>query len=87
MPWRGFGSSWDKTVKKAGLSDQKPHFHDLRGTAATNFYKAADLTTREIAEIMGWSPEKVERIIDRYVKRDEIMRDRIRRLDQIGKGT
>ena len=36
---------------------------------------------------MGWSPEKVERIIDRYVRGDEILRDRIRRIDQTGKRT
>jgi hypothetical protein len=31
---------------------------------------------------MGWSDHKVERLIDRYVKRDELLRDRIRRLEQ-----
>ena len=31
----------------------------------------------------GRSPEKVERMIDRYVKRDEIMLDEIRRINQV----
>ncbi|WP_413462235.1 tyrosine-type recombinase/integrase [Brevundimonas phoenicis] len=46
------------------------HFHDLRGTAATRFYRA-ELTPREIADVMGWCEVRVERLIDRYVKRDE----------------
>jgi DNA-binding transcriptional regulator LsrR (DeoR family) len=55
------------------------HFYDLRGTAATNFFRAG-LTTREIAQVMAWSEDKVDRLIDRYVKRDEILRDRVHRI-------
>jgi integrase len=83
-PWRGFGSSWNKAMKASGLSDSGLHFHDLRGTAATNFYRAG-FSTREIAQTLAWSEEKVERLIDRYVKRDEILRDRIRRMDRTKK--
>lgn len=83
-PWRGFGSSWNKAMKACGLSDTGLHFHDLRGTAATNFFRAG-FTTREIAQTLGWSEDKVERLIDRYVKRDEILRDRIRRMDKTAK--
>lgn len=79
-PWRGFGSSWNDLMKESGLDKRGLHFHDLRGTAATNFFRAG-FTIREIAETLAWSEEKVERLIDRYVKRDEILRDRIRRLD------
>lgn len=81
-PWRGFGSSWNKAMKASGLSDSGLHFHDLRGTAATNFFRAG-FTTREIAQTLAWSEEKVERLIDRYVKRDEILRDRIKRMDRV----
>jgi len=42
---------------------------------------------REIAEILGWSEDRVEKIINRYVKRDEILRDRIRRIEQGQKET
>lgn len=80
-PWRGFGSSWNKAMKSSGLSESGLHFHDLRGTAATNFYRAG-FSTREIAQTLAWSEEKVERLIDRYVKRDEILKDRIRRMDK-----
>ena len=31
---------------------------------------------------MAWSEDKVERLIDRYVKRDELMLDRIRRMEK-----
>ena len=82
--WRGgFGASWNDAVKAAGID---LHFHDLGGTAATRFYLAG-FSIREIAELMTWSEDRVERLIDRYVKRDEILRDRIRRLDQNRRAT
>jgi integrase len=81
QPWKGFGSSWNKAMHTAGLHDRDLHFHDLRGTAATKMYMA-NLTIREIAQILAWSEDRVERLIDRYVKRDEILRDRIRRIDE-----
>lgn len=85
-PWRtGFGSSWKKTKDKAPPLEAL-HFHDLRGTAATRFYRGG-LTIREIAEIMTWSEDYVEGLIDRYVKKDELLLDRIRRLDENGAGT
>lgn len=81
LPWKsGFGDSWRDLVAKAAGANQELHFHDLRGTAATKLY-VAGLTIREIAEILAWSEDRVERLIDRYVKRDELLRDRIRRLD------
>lgn len=81
VPWRtGFGSSWNKALIAAGLAERDLHFHDLRGNFATNLY-AADYSKREIAEAMGWSEDRVERLIDRYVRREDILRDKIRRLD------
>lgn len=78
-PWRtGFGSSWQAAIKRAKIDK---HFHDLRGTAATRLY-LADLSIREIAETMAWSEDRVEALINRYVKRDELMKDRIRRLSR-----
>jgi integrase len=84
MPWtvNGFGTAWNRAYTASKLAGRDLHFHDLRGTAATNFYRA-DFTIREIAGIMAWSEDKIERLIDRYVKRDEILRDRIRRLEKI----
>lgn len=74
----GFGASWQGAIKAAGIDK---HFHDLRGTAATRFY-VAGLTTREIAVILGWSDKRVEELIDRYVKKDELLKARILKLDQ-----
>lgn len=76
LPWKtGFGASWTKAKGTIPL-----HFHDLRGTAATKFFLAG-LSPREIAEIMTWSEQRVETLINRYVKRDEILLARIRKLD------
>lgn len=83
-PWKtGFGSSWSEACDKAGI--EALHFHDLRGTAATRFYRGG-LSIREIAEIMTWSEDYVETLIDRYVKKDELLLDRIRRLDENASG-
>jgi integrase len=85
-PWTadGFGSSWWKAMEDAGLhgDDMDLHLHDFRGTFATFIYRAG-FTIREIADTLGWTEERIERLIDRYVKRDEIMKDRIRRLESI----
>jgi integrase len=82
-PWTGdgLGSSWWKLIQESGLKEKGLRFHDFRGTAATRLYRAR-LPLREIAEILGWSEDRVEKIINRYVKRDEILKDRIRRIEQ-----
>jgi integrase len=79
LPWRGFGSSWNKAMKDAGLDSHDLHFHDFRGTFATVVY--GKLETKEIAQTLGWSEQRVERIIERYVNRETILRDRIARMD------
>jgi integrase len=87
-PWTpdGFGSSFHSAKKEAGISDKGLHFHDLRGTAATNFY-IAGLSIRVIAEILAWSEDKVERIIRRYVARGAATKDAIRQLNEARKRT
>lgn len=75
----GFGSSFQKAKKRAGIDK---HFHDFRGTAATYMYLGG-LTEREIAEIFTWSEDYVKEMIAKYVKKDELLRDRIRRLDEL----
>jgi integrase len=83
QPWTkdGFGSSWNKAKIAAGMKDRNLHFHDLRGTAATRFY-LANLSHREIAEIMGWEEEHVARIIRRYVGRAAATQAIIRQLNE-----
>lgn len=80
-PWKsGFTSSWNKAMIAAEMEESGLHFHDLRGTAATNFY-AAGFSPTSIADILGWSEKKVDRLIDRYVKKDALLDAEIRRLD------
>jgi integrase len=77
-PWgSGLSDSFADAARAAGI---EKHFHDLRGTAATRLYRA-DFSLREIAEIMGWEEDRVARIINRYVRRGALLRERIRRLD------
>lgn len=84
-PWKtGFGSSWNKAMKAAG--EEVLHFHDARGSFATKAY-LADFPIREIAEMLAWSEDKVERIINRYVRRDALLRARIERMDANAHGT
>jgi integrase len=79
QPWKsGFGSSWNKALKAAG--ETRLHFHDARGTTATKLH-LADFKTREIAEQLAWSEDQVERIINRYVRKNALLLDRISRLD------
>jgi len=87
-PWKqsGFGTAFNRAKIKAGMHDSNLHFHDLRGTAATKFY-LADLSKREIAEILGWSEDQVDRIIRRYVGRSAATKALIRRLNKSKEGT
>ncbi len=78
-PWRsGLSDSFGDAARRAKIDK---HFHDLRGTAATQMYLAG-WTLREIGEALAWEEESVERIINRYVRRDAMLRDRIERMDR-----
>lgn len=70
-----------QSLRSKGIRDTDLRFHDLRGTAATRLFKA-EFSEREIAETLGWSEDRVKRLIDRYVKRDEILKEKIRRLEK-----
>jgi integrase len=87
-PWKknGFGTAMNRAKKRAELEARDLHFHDLRGTAATKFYLAS-VTIREIAEILAWSEEEVERIIRRYVGRNAATKALIQRLNDARKRT
>lgn len=53
----------------SGLEDL--NWHDLRGTAATNFIRAG-LSLPDVAIIMGWEPTRVQEIARRYVTSEEV---------------
>ena len=95
-PWgseSGFRASW-RTARARAAAKLKENggdaealtalrFHDLRGTAATKFFLAG-FSIREIAELMTWGEADVEALINRYVRKDDLLKDCIRRLDQNG---
>lgn len=82
-PWtvNGFASVFSDAKADAKLDERDLHFHDLRGTAATKFYRAG-LDKRVIAEILGWEESHVEKIIRRYVDRNAATEAIIRKLDE-----
>jgi len=47
----------------------------------------AGLNVREISQMFTWGEDKAERLIDTYVKKDEIIIDRIRRIDELEERT
>ncbi|MFM6828836.1 MAG: tyrosine-type recombinase/integrase [Novosphingobium sp.] len=71
----GFGGSFNRIRDGAGIvhidrdskKEVKKHLHDVRGTFCTNLITAGKLADREVAEIMGWSPDKVAGIRRTYV--------------------
>jgi integrase len=85
-PWHkdGLSSRFAEAKKEAFPQGTELHFNDLRGTAATKFYLAG-FSIREIAEMMGWEEESVDKIIRRYVSLTAALQDKIRRLNEVTK--
>jgi integrase len=70
-PWRGDGFSTGFRRAKIKASARFPNlgekrFKDLRGTAATYFYRRG-LKDAEVAEILGWTAETCKEIRKEYV--------------------
>lgn len=86
-----FGRSWRYSGLETRVSETKAaanppiqkHLHDARGTFATRLRKAG-LTAPEIADVLGWDEERVEKLLTVYVDRDTIVKgiaQRIQRLE------
>lgn len=77
QPWTssGFQSSWRKAMPEG--FDRK--FHDLRGTFVTRLV-IAGFTDSEIADVIGWTAERVASIRARYVDRARVAKARADRL-------
>lgn len=56
-------------------------FHDLRGTAATNFIRAG-LELSDVATILGWKLDRVREIATRYVTAQEIGLAMVQRINR-----
>ena len=80
-PWTERGLTWNFR-KARDKTDIEKHFHDLRGTAATNLMTGPGrLTDDQIAEIMGWSKDFVQGIRRKYVSRKSIIAGVIRQIE------
>lgn len=81
-PWTdsGFGASWRKACKKAGVVGVT--FHDLRGTAVTRLARAG-CTVPEIASISGHSLNDVNEILNSHylLLDDNLARSAIQKLE------
>ncbi len=75
-PWtaNSFGGSFSRMKKSAGIvhvdengQSQEKHLHDVRGTFCTMLLVEWELTDEQAADIMGWSPARVEHIRKVYV--------------------
>lgn len=77
QPWTssGFQSSWRKAMPEG--FDRK--FHDLRGTFVTRL-AIAGFSDSEIADVIGWTAERVASIRARYVDRARVAKARAVRL-------
>jgi integrase len=78
----GFGGSFNRVRDEAGIEfvdeetgeRKRKHLHDVRGTFCTRLLTETDLSDREIADIMGWSPDKVASIRRVYVDQSSVVR-------------
>lgn len=82
-PWSGdgFGGSFNRIRDEAAISHRDEetgkniakHLHDVRGTFCTKLITEANLTDAQVAEIMGWSPDKVANIRRAYVSPENVV--------------
>lgn len=81
-PWSVNGLEHQVIDTKKGASPPiEKHLHDTRGTFAT-LLRRAGLTAPEIADILGWTEKRVERLLATYVDRDAIVMGIAERLRQ-----
>ncbi|WP_310542045.1 site-specific integrase [Phenylobacterium sp.] len=85
LPWTASGLE-GAVIDTKTLAGVDKHLHDARGTFGTRLRKAG-LSASEIADVIGWDEERVERLLAAYVDRDAIVRDlaeRIRKRESEG---
>ncbi len=77
----GLGGSFNRVRDEAGIvhidddtgEETKKHLHDVRGTFCTKLMTETDLSDREVADIMGWSPDRVASIRRVYVEQSKVI--------------
>lgn len=90
----GFGGSFTRVRDAAGIVHVDPetgesvskHLHDVRGTFCTKLLTIGHLTDGQVADIMGWSVDKVSTIRKVYVDQTEVVRALGKRLRELGAG-
>lgn len=81
------GTAWTKDgptqafIRAAKASGIDKNLHDLRGTAATRFV-AAGLSDDEVADILGWEPNRVRAVRRYYVDHERVAQSVIERLER-----
>lgn len=80
LPWTPDGLETQVIKAKAAAGVDK-HLHDARGTFATRL-RLAGLTASEIADVLGWEEDRVQRLLDVYVDRDSVVRALATRLNR-----
>ena len=73
----GLRTSFSKAKKRSGIEGKR--WHDFRGTAVTRLAKP-NLRLDDIARIIGWSRNRIEEIMTRYVSADEVAKDMLLRI-------
>jgi len=71
----GFGGSFNRVRDAANIrhtDGRKKHLHDVRGTFATKLILRGE-TDKDVAEVMGWSPERVGNIRKVYVDQARVV--------------
>lgn len=92
-PWTadGFGGTFNRIRDEAGIvhldtdtgEAVKKHLHDLRGTFCTQLLAGANLSDHEVADIMGWAPDRVSTIRRLYVDQASVVMALGKRMGQI----
>lgn len=72
-------SGWQTAWKRARPEGFDRNFHDLRGSFATVLCEL-DFPDSRIALIMGWTPERVAAIREKYVNRARVVRSMSRKI-------
>ena len=88
----GFGGSFNRIRDEAAIchrdeetgKDVAKHLHDVRGTFCTKLMTEANLTDAQVAEVMGWSPDKVANIRRAYVNPVNVVLALGRRMNCVG---
>lgn len=84
-PWSASGLEGAVIDTKA-LAKVDKHLHDARGTFATRL-RMAGLKASEIADILGWEEERVERLLRTYVDQDAVVLALAKRISGEGSTT